>query len=400
MTREAPAFGTRTGEVALDWPAVIARQHAIVGALRPTAGQLEKAGIRVVLGEAAIVDAHTLRVDTAAADVQEVRGDRMVIAAGSTPVIPRVDGRELGLTSDDLLFLPDFPARLVLVGAGAIGLEMASAFADLGGTVTVMAQEPEILPGFDEDVAAYLRGLLEARGVVFRRETSLTGLAGQRGDVTVRFATDGSAGETRATAVAFAAGRRFRPSALGAEHLALRTSRLGLATDAQLRTSLAGVYAAGDAAGNSQLTTTAAAEGRVAATNALRGDALASDLSTVPQVIFTTPEIARVGLTHREALARGIPCHVSKQDTRGASSGVATGEDAGFFKLVFEAGTERLLGVQMVSFGAAELIQLAAAAIRAGATAAWLAAQISVHPTHAERLIKISAHDYHDICEV
>ena len=379
---------------------MIARQHAVVGALRPTAGQLEKAGVRVVLGEAAIVDAHTVRVETATEGVQEVLGDRMVIAAGSAPVIPPVAGRELGLTSDDLLFLPDFPARLVLVGAGAIGLEMASAFADLGAEVTVMCQEPEILPGFDADVAAYLRGLLETRGVVFRRETSLTGLAGRRGDVTVRFATDGIAGETRATAVTFAAGRRFRPAALGAEHLELRTGRLGLATDAQLRTSVAGVYAAGDAAGNSQLTPTAALEGRVAATNALRGDALASDLSTVPQVIFTTPEIARVGLTHREAQARGLACHVSSQDTRGASSGVATGEDAGFFKLVFEAGSERVLGVQMVSFAASELVQLAATAIRAGATATWLAAQISVHPSHAERLIKISAHDYHDVCEV
>ena len=384
----------------LDWPAVVARQHAVVGGLRPTVSQIEKTGAHVVLGEAALLDAHTLRVDTGDGGVREVRGDRLLIAAGSAPVIPPVDGRELGLTSDDLLFLPEFPARLVLIGAGAIGLEMASAFADLGAEVTVVCQEPEVLAGFDPDVAAYLRALLEARGVVVRRATTLTGLAGRRGDVTVRVTTNGTPGEIRATAVTFAAGRRFRPSALAADTLGLRTGRLGLETDTHLRTSVPDVYGAGDAAGQSQLTATAAAEGRVAATNALRGDTVQTDLSTVPQVIFTTPEIARVGLTHGEAQARGIRCHVATQDTKGASNGVASGEDAGYIKLIFEADTERIVGVQMVSFAASELIQMAATAIRAGATAPWLAAQISVHPSHAERLIKISAHDYHDICEV
>jgi pyruvate/2-oxoglutarate dehydrogenase complex dihydrolipoamide dehydrogenase (E3) component len=182
--------------------------------------------------------------------------------------------------------------------------------------------------------------------------------------------------------------------------LALATSGLGLATDAYLRTSLAGVYAAGDAAGNRQLTTTAAYEGRLAAANALQGDNLESDLSVVPQVIFTTPEIARVGLTHREAQAQGKGCRVSTHDMCGASNGVASGEDGGYLKLVFEEGTERLVGAQIVSYRAAELIQLTTLAIRERTTAGTLAAQLSIHPSHGERLIKVAGHDYHDVCEV
>src|SRR5262249_43933744 len=156
-------------------------------------------------------------------------------------------------------------------------------------------------------------------------------------------------------------------------------------------------YAAGDAAGNVQLTPTAAAEGRLAATNALRGDHTADELSVVPQAIFTTPEIARVGLTHRAARARGVACHVATHGLGGAGDGVATGEDGGYLKLVFEAGTERILGVQMVSYAAAELIQLAALAVRAGVTAQTLSTQLSIHPSQGERLIKIAAHEYHEV---
>ena len=119
----------------------------------------------------------------------------------------------------------------------------------------------------------------------------------------------------------------------------------------------------------------------------------------MPQSVFTTPEVAKVGLTHREAAASGVTCHVATQDLRGASNGRATGEDDGYLKLVFDAAEERLLGVQMVSHAGAELIQLATLAIRDRATASALAAQLAVHPSHAERFIKIAAHEHHEICE-
>ena len=236
--------------------------------------------------------------------------------------------------------------------------------------------------------------------MTFRVSARVIALAGRRGDVTTRFLDRDMPREVRSSAVCLAVGRRFHPQAVGAERLLFETNRLGLTTDAYLRTSLPGMYAAGDAAGNVQLTTTAAYEGRVAATNALQGDKLESDLSIVPQVLFTTPEIARVGLTHREAQARGLGCHVATHDMRGASNGVASGEDAGYLKLVFEAGTERLVGAQMVSYRAAELIQLVTLAIRQRTTAGALAAQLSIHPSHGERLIKAAGHDYHDVCDV
>jgi pyruvate/2-oxoglutarate dehydrogenase complex dihydrolipoamide dehydrogenase (E3) component len=382
----------------------VARQHEIVAQLRPPAPKLERTGARLYLGEARFLDAHTLRVDG-----REVRGERFVIAAGSAPVVPPLPGRELAITSDELLFLPEFPGTLVLVGAGAIGLEMAGAFSDLGAAVTVIAQEDEILPGFEPDVAGYLRAMLEARGVTFHRRARVTGLSGRSGDVIVQFTVAGTADpgrgpsldrEARGRVVCLAVGRRWDPRSLGAEGLGLETNRLGLKTSPYLRTSVPHIWAAGDAAGNIQLTPAAAHEGRVAAENAVQGDRMTPDLSVLPQTIFTTPEIARVGLTHREAHQRGIACHVTTHDTTGASNGVATGEAGGYLKLVFESGSECILGAQLVAYAAAELIQIAALAIRAGATADLVSSQLSIHPSEAERFIKVAAHEYHEVCEL
>ena len=398
MARDSARFGTLTGEIALDWPAIVARQHEVVRRFLPASADFTAKGVTVYRGEARFEDAHTLRVETTGArDI--VRAPRIIIAAGSAPVIPAVDGVGLGITSDDLLFLTEFPHRLVLVGGGVIGLEMAAAFNDLGATVDVIVQEPEILSRFDADVAAYLRAILEARGVTFHRSATLTSLTGRAGAVMARFTTDGTTRELPPAIVCLAVGRRWTPAMLGAESLGLDVTPHGLRTDAFLRSSVAGVYAAGDAAGNMQLTPTAAYEGRTAATNALRGDSVRADLSVVPQTVFTTPEVARVGLTHAEAKRRGLPCHFATHDMRGASNGVASGEDDGFLKLVFEDATERLLGVQVVSYAAAEVIQLATLAVRSRMTAGALTAQLSVHPSHGERFIKITSHDYHEVCE-
>jgi pyruvate/2-oxoglutarate dehydrogenase complex dihydrolipoamide dehydrogenase (E3) component len=395
LAKDASRFGTTTGIVELDWPTVIRRQHEIVKELQPLPATLARAGADVVLGEARFADPHTIAVNGSA-----LWGNRIIIAAGSLPVVPAVPGIEAAITSNEILFLPVFPRRLVIVGAGVIGLEMAGAFSDFGAEVVVIGQEGEILPAFDPDVAGYLRKILEDRGVTFHLGARLAGFTGRRGDVTARFTKDGRPHEVTADQACVAIGRRWRSETLGAEHLGLDRGHLGLAVTPYLRTSVAHIYAAGDAAGNAQLTPVAAYEGRVAAHNALQGDRLIADTTLVPQSVFTTPEVAKVGLTHRAAMAGGVRCHVATHDLRGASNGRATGEDDGYLKLVFDAAQERLLGAQMVSYAGAELIQMAALAIRTGATASVLAAQLSVHPSHGERFIKIAAHDHHEVCEV
>jgi pyruvate/2-oxoglutarate dehydrogenase complex dihydrolipoamide dehydrogenase (E3) component len=393
--KDAARFGTTTGAVELDWPAVVRRQHAIVQELQPLPAALARAGAEVVLGEATFSDPHTIAVNGSA-----LWGNRIIIGAGSAPVIPDVPGIDATITSDEILFLPVFPSRLVIVGAGVIGLEMAGAFSDLGAEVTVIGQDAEILSTFDQDVAGYVRKILESRRVTFHLGATLTGFSGTRGAVTTHFTRDGKPREVAADQACLAIGRRWRPETLGAERLGLEMGLLGLKVTRYLRTSVTHIYAAGDAAGNGQLTPVAAYEGRLAAHNALEGDRMIADERIVPQTVFTTPEVAKVGLTRREVEASGVRCHVTTHDMRGASNGRAMGEDDGYLKLVFEAEHERLLGVQMVNYAGAELIQMAAMAIRSGITASTLATQLSVHPSQTERFIKIAGHDHHEICEM
>jgi pyruvate/2-oxoglutarate dehydrogenase complex dihydrolipoamide dehydrogenase (E3) component len=393
--KDAARFGTTTRAVTLDWPAVVRRQHDIVKEFQPLPASLARAGAEVVLGEARFSDPHTIAVNGSA-----LWGEKVIIGAGSAPVIPPVPGVGATITSDEILFLPVFPPRLVIVGAGAIGLEMAGAFSDFGAEVTVIGQDSEILPAFDADVAGYVRKILESRGVTFHLGATVTGFSGTRGAVTTHFTHHGEPRTLTADQACLAIGRRWRPVTLGAERLGLEMGHLGLKVTSYLRTSATHIYAAGDAAGNAQLTPVAAYEGRLAAHNALEGDRVPADERIVPQTVFTTPEVAKVGLTHRQVESSGVRCHVATHDMRGASNGRATGEDDGYLKLVFDAVQERLLGVQMVSYAAAELIQMAAMAIGSGLTAKVLAAQLSVHPSQTERFLKIAGHDHHEICEV
>ena len=394
LVKSAGVFGTRTGEVTLDWDALIWRQHEIVRQLEPPPEAFEKLGATVHLAEARFVDPRTLEING-----QQIQGEKIVIAAGSEPVTPPLPGRDLTITSDQILFLPRFPESLTLVGAGVVGLEMSGAFADLGSRVTVIGKDPEILPALDADVAAYIRKILEQKGVTFHLGSTVERFSGRPGAVTSHVRTNGASLAIEAQQVCLAVGRRFNPKRLGADRLGLEQGELGLKVTPYLRSSLPHIYAAGDAAGNHQLTPTAAYEGKLAALNALAGDVEAVDYTAVPQTIFTTPEVGRVGLTQREALRRGVKCHVATHDMRGASNGRATGEDAGYLKLVFDEATEKVLGVQMVSYAAAELIQLATLAIRTGADARFLSSQLSIHPSHGERLVKIFGHDYHEVCQ-
>jgi pyruvate/2-oxoglutarate dehydrogenase complex dihydrolipoamide dehydrogenase (E3) component len=174
---------------------------------------------------------------------------------------------------------------------------------------------------------------------------------------------------------------------------------LGLKVTPYLRSSVPHIYAAGDAAGRRQLTPVAAWEGRIATLNALKGDSVRADEAVIPQVIFTTPEATSVGLSHRETQARGIECAVPRHDMRGASNGVASGEDGVYLKLVFDDETKRLLGRPDGLLRAADLIQFCALAIRSGASADTVAAQQAVHPTHGERLLKVFGADLREPCE-
>ena len=240
QTRESVTFGTLATGVRLDWEAVQRRQRQVVESQRPEAADLERRGIRVAIGTARFSDPHIVEVDG-----MPLGAERFVIAAGSEPVIPEVPGRELLITSDQLLFLPSFPASLTFIGGGAVASELAGAYADLGSRVTVLARDAEILPGIDADVARMLRKRMEARGVSFRLQTSVTGLSPDPAGVRIDFDSAGMANRMISSQVCAAVGRRFHPRSIGAARIGLDMGRLGLRTTPHLATSVPHIYAAG-----------------------------------------------------------------------------------------------------------------------------------------------------------
>jgi len=212
--KDAARLGTPAGPIALDWPTVVRRQHDIVKEFRPLPASLARTGAEIILGEARFTDPHTITVNSST-----LRGNRIIIAAGSIPVVSALPGIEVAITSDEILFFPAFPRRLVIVGAGVIGLEMAGAFSAFGAEVVVGGQDREILPAVDPDVAGYLRKIFESRGVTFHLGVTLMSFSGRRDGVTARFTNDGEPHELTAEQVCVAAGRRWRLEMLGAEHL-------------------------------------------------------------------------------------------------------------------------------------------------------------------------------------
>lgn len=392
LVRESAGYVTRPGVATLDWEAVMQRQNEVVDSLRPPVGDLEKRGIRVAIGVARFTDPHIVEVNGT-----PLGTERFVIAAGSEPEIPDLPGRELLVTSDQLLFAPTFPTSLTFIGAGPVALELAGAFADFGSRVTVLARDAEILPTVDPDVARYLRKIMESRGVTFRLHTTVTRLAPSADEVRIEFDSAGMANAMTSRQVCAAVGRRFHPRSIGASRIGLEMGRLGLRTTPYLATSVPHIYAAGDAAGNRQLAPVAAHEGRIAAVNALRGDKERADEAVIPQVLSTTPEVGLVGLAYGEAPAHGVHPAVARHDARGSSNSVATGEEGGYFKLVFDQDTQRLVGAQMVSPAASELIQFCALAVRSRVPASLVAAQLAVHPSHGERLIRAFGPEPHTV---
>jgi dihydrolipoamide dehydrogenase len=225
----------------------------------------------------------------------------------------------------------------------------------------------------------------------------VTRLAPSADEVRIEFDSAGMANAMTSRQVCAAVGRRFHPRSIGASRIGLEMGRLGLRTTPYLATSVPHIYAAGDAAGNRQLAPVAAHEGRIAAVNALRGDKERADEAVIPQVLSTTPEVGLVGLAYGEAPAHGVHPAVARHDARGSSNSVATGEEGGYFKLVFDQDTQRLVGAQMVSPAASELIQFCALAVRSRVPASLVAAQLAVHPSHGERLIRAFGPEPHTV---
>ena len=367
---------------------MVARKNRIVnGLVKGIAELFKRWGVRHVHGTGRLVNDQTVRVSLADGNETSVQADDVIIATGSSPpdlpMFP-VDGRTI-MTSKEALEIRRIPERLLIIGGGVEGCELASLYAALGSNVIIVEMMPRLLPCEDEEISGFLERELNKRNVQSLLGTSVT----QINKTNVAVTVDLDTGESlTCDAIVVSVGRRCNTRAIGLEEVGVQLGSKGeIVVNEFLQTNVPGVYAVGDVVGKAMLAHVASAQGKVAVENIV-GKTKAINYDVVPAGIFTLPEIGRVGLTERQIRDQGISPKIGRFRYAGLGKAHAVGEPVGLVKILADPETDRVLGAHVVGTHAADLIHEAAFAMQVKATATRMAEMIHAHPTHAEALME------------
>ena len=346
--------------------------------------------IQLLRGEARFKNAHTLVVKSTAGDESEVSFDRCLIATGASAAVPPIPGlKETPYwTSTEALVSSAIPPRLAVIGASVVAVELAQAFARLGSHVTILARST-LFSREDPAIGEAITAAFRAEGIEVLEHTQASEVAYTNGE----FVLNTGHGEVRADHLLVATGRtaNTRGLALDAAGIAVNAQN-AIVIDRGMRTNVSHIYAAGDCTDQPQFVYVAAAAGTRAAINMTGGEAVL-DLTTMPEVVFTEPQIATVGLSEAEAHLKGIETDSRALSLDNVPRALVNFDTHGFIKLVAETGSGRLIGVQAVTPEAGEIIQAAALAIRARMTVQELADQLFPYLTMVEGL-KLAAQTF------
>ncbi len=401
-----PRFpGIEPCKVKFDFGALIAQKDEVIADYRDEryirlADESEE--IEILRGRVAFVDDHAVEVDG-----QRIEGEKFLVALGSSPVAPEVEGLdEVPYVTSDLLTteedeeLKELPESLVIIGGGYIALELGQMFARFGSRVTLLARSDQVLKhGYEPEVGRTMQKILREEGLDIRTNANVRRVGAVKEGVAVEL-EDG--GEVRAKRLLLATGRRPNTQGVGLERVGVETNGAGeVVVDEFLRTSAPHVFSAGDVIGNqtgSQMATPVGAhDGGIAAENAFtanEGAMRAVDHSVIPRAIFTDPQVGIVGLTEEQAIERGHRCWCSAVPMELVPRAGAIRDERGIIKMAADADTDEVLGVSMVGHSAAEVIHEAAMGLRFGATIEDFIDLLHVYPTMAEalKIVAISRH--------
>lgn len=338
--------------------------------------------ITVIRGKARFIDRHTLEVRYLNGDEETIAFDRAMIATGASPAIPAIPGLADTpyWTSTTALASETIPRRLMVIGASVVAVELAQAFARLGSQVTILARS-RLVSREDPAVSEALEAAFQAEGIRVLTQTQASYVQYTSGE----FVLDTNRGSLAADWLLVATGRAPNTEGLNLEAVGVETIRGAIQVDDHLQTSVPGIYAAGDCTNQPQYVYVAAAGGSRAGINMTGGEAWL-DLSAMPAVIFTDPQIATVGLSETEATNQGFVTESRVLALDNIPRALVNFNTRGFIKMVAEHGSGRLLGVQAVCPEAGELIQTAVMAMRAGMTVTDIASELFPYLTMVEGL--------------
>ena len=384
----APSYGVSVGEVKQDTAVLLANVRQEVDRLNALhISFLEKAGVALVPGWGRFLDAHRIAVRREGSDVERVlHGKRILIAVGGRPRRPSIPGAELAWVSDHMFLQERYPQRVVVVGAGFIACEFACILRGLGVEVIQLVRGEHLLRGFDRELADAVQEGMEDKGVDLRFSTSPEAIEGVPGDLIVRT----SAGDQlRCGGVLLATGRIPFLEGLDLASAGVTVQGGKVPVDADQATNISHIHAVGDVTDRVCLTPVAIDEGRAYADAAFAGLHRQVDHDLVASAVFSQPELATVGLSEHDAIARHGADQVVVHRARFRSMAQAlpkTGPRC-LLKLVVERSSDRVLGCHMVGEHAAEIIQMAAIAIGMGATKADFDRTMALHPSVAEEFV-------------
>jgi dihydrolipoamide dehydrogenase len=388
-TRELEKYGLElSGTVVPNLAKIIERKNKVVGIQVKGIRALFKSwGVGLIEGRGVLISPKDIEVTLKDGGRERIDTDCVILATGSRPAqIPSLpyDGRHI-LSSSDMLELAEIPRSLLIVGAGVIGCEFACIFSELGSEVTMVEMMDRAVATEDYEVSALLEKELKKKKIklITRARVEKTDI---REDGV--HASLGDGGELVAEKVLVSIGRAFNSERIGLENVGVRKGRRGeIVVSRKMETSVPGIYAIGDVTGGMLLAHKASREGIVAAGNVM-GMSGVMDYDVVPSAIFTSPEIASVGLREQEADEKGIGIRTGHFEFRALGKAHAIGEISGFVKIIADEQTDRILGGHIIGPHASDLIHEIAVAMKTGRTARDVAGTIHAHPTLSEAIME------------
>ena len=382
LMRRAGEYGLKDVEPEVDLGRVSDHVQSVIGQIQvhDDPERFRGYGAEVIFGHATFTDSHTVEVNG-----QHIQGKRFVIASGSSPFIPPIPGLDEVpyLTNESIFSLRELPSRLIVLGGGAIGVEMAQAFARLGSSVSIIERLPHLLPQEDSEISDTLAEQLRQEGIDIHISTSAeqVSMSGEVYHLRCRHEYEGEL-ELEADALLVAVGRSPNVEGMGLDVAGVEYGNRGIGVDRRLRTSMKHIYACGDVAGPYPFTHMAEYQAGIVISNAIFRFPKKTDYRVVPWVTYSDPELARVGFTEQQAQEQGIAVDVLRFPFRDIDRALAEVETVGEMKLISRKG--KILGATILGPHAGELIHEIVLAMQAGLKIGDISATIHAYPTLAQ----------------
>ena len=381
MMEDAAQYGWAQSEQIFDWPSFKSKMHTELDRLESIYRNILKGNaVETFDRRAKLVDPHTVELDGG----KQITSKYILIATGGRPALVDIKGSHLGMSSDEVFHLKELPASLLIVGGGYIACEFAGVFNGLGVDVTQYYRGTQILRGFDNEARGLVSEEMCQRGINLQFETQILEMEERKGKIWTKN-TDGQ--ERLFDKVMFATGRIPNSKNLNLGELGIETGPNGeITVDAYSQSSVPSIYAIGDVTNRMNLTPVAIREAMAFVKTVFEGRPTKADYDLVPTAIFTQPEMGTVGLSEEEA-GKKEPIEVYAASFRPMQTGFANRPDKVLMKLVVSTQSRKVLGCHIVAPGAGEMIQLAAIAVKMGATKEDFDQVVAVHPTMAEEIV-------------